>query len=178
MVLTSDQFSGITEDYDSYYPNAYELIIQIYLRDENNIKLQFEDVGSGLGYVLPVLSALSSDSSWEVFIQQPELHLHPALQAVMGDVLIDASISQRVLVETHSEHLLLRVLRRIRQTANGKILDERLSVSPDDVSILYFDRAKDGSTKVKRLRVSSDGEFMDRWPHGFFEERDQELFDE
>jgi predicted ATPase len=46
------------------------------------------------------------------------------------------------------------------------------------VCVLYFDPSPDGTTSVKRLRITEDGEFMDRWPRGFFAERDQELLDE
>lgn len=53
-----------------------------------------------------------------------------------------------------------------------------LQLKAEDVSVLYFDPSPDGTTKVKRLRISDDGEFIDRWPRGFFTEREQDLFDE
>jgi hypothetical protein len=82
------------------------------------------------------------------------------------------------IIETHSEHLLLRVLRRIRQTSNGPTADPELRCLPEAVSILYFEPLPDGSTKIRPIRVSRAGDFMDRWPQGFFAERDRELFDE
>ena len=82
------------------------------------------------------------------------------------------------MVETHSEHLLLRVLKRIRQTTRGLEIDDDLKCAPEAVSVLYFDPHEDGSTQIRQMRVSRLGDFKDRWPHGFFEERGRELFDE
>ena len=97
----------------------------------------------------------------------------------MGDVFIESIGSgKQVLVETHSEHLLLRILKRVRQTHLQAHIAPELKITADDVCVLYFDPSPDGATTVKRLRISEDGEFMDRWPRGFFAERDQELFDE
>lgn len=153
-------------------------IVTIFLRDQNGVKLDFINVGSGIGYVLPVLVSVVNNDGFSL-IQQPELHLHPALQAAMADVFIEGSSTEkRVIVETHSEHLLLRLLRRIRQTSGAQPPSTELRLTPEDVSVLYFDPQLDGTTKVKRLRISEDGEFLDRWPRGFFGERDKELFDE
>ena len=130
--------------------------------------------------MLPVLAVAYSPEDGTAFIQQPELHLHPALQGRMGDFFISAlGISpKQLIIETHSEHMLLRILKRIRQTNGDTLSDDRLKISRDDVSVLYFDPQPNGSTKIKNLRISLDGEFMDRWPKGFFEERYEDLFDE
>jgi predicted ATPase len=126
---------------------------------------------------LPVLCAVFSGGRG--FIQQPELHLHPALQAAMGDVIVEANTSgNQILIETHSEHLLLRILKRVRQTHLKVAIAQELKINAEDVCVLYFDPSPDGTTAVKRLRITEDGEFMDRWPRGFFGERDQELLDE
>ena len=168
---------------DGYELDASEFgfLVELFLRDGKGRKHLFEDVGSGLGYLLPVLCAVFERSGWcsTCFIQQPELHIHPALQAAMGDVFIEGSEEDRqVLVETHSEHLLLRILKRIRQTHLEAAIAPELKINADDVCVLYFDPSPDGTTTVKRLRIMEDGEFMDRWPRGFFAERDQELLDE
>lgn len=150
------------------------------LRDVHGRTLGFEDVGSGIGYVLPVLieSFNPKNRGKVVFLQQPELHLHPALQANLTDVLIEASADRRIVAETHSEHLILRALKRVRQTTNGTLKDPNLALKPQDVAVNYFEPLPDGSTKVHILRVSEDGDFLDRWPRGFFADRDRELFDE
>ncbi len=155
---------------------AYQ--VELFLRDASGRQHYFEDVGSGIGYLLSVLCALDERNNF-CFVQQPELHIHPALQSALGDVFIESSkIGFQQLIETHSEHLLLRILKRIRQTHKQVSIAEELKISADDVCVLYFDPSPDGTTTVKRLRITEDGEFMDRWPRGFFTERDQDLFDE
>lgn len=154
-------------------------LVHMFLNDSQGNKQSFDQVGSGLGYVLPILCSVASPSIRISLLQQPELHLHPALQAALGDVFIESAGDQhQIIIETHSEHLLLRILKRIRQTSQGKLSVPELLLRPDDVVVAYFDPKPDGTTSVKRLRISGDGEFIDRWPRGFFTERDGELFDE
>lgn len=160
-------------------PNGCGFLVELFLRDGQGRKHLFDDVGSGIGYVLPVLCSVFNPQFSTCFIQQPELHIHPALQSAMGDVFIEASnAGKQILIETHSEHLLLRILKRIRQTHLQASIAPELKINADDVCVLYFDPSPDGTTTVKRLRITEDGEFMDRWPRGFFGERDQELLNE
>ncbi|GAB3768272.1 hypothetical protein GCM10028796_31440 [Ramlibacter monticola] len=154
-------------------------IVRLNLKDAHGISHSFADVGSGIGYVLPVLTAVYNLKEGACFVQQPELHLHPALQASMADALIEAaSAGKQVLIETHSEHLLLRALRRVRQTHAGVPLADALRLTPDLLAVLYLNPSADGSTEVRNLRVTLEGDFLDSWPRGFFTERDAELFDE
>lgn len=163
---------------ESTPPNISSLV-HIRLIDSQGRKQAFDQVGSGLGYVLPVLCSVCDRGVAISLIQQPELHLHPALQAAIGDVFVEHSSDEhQIIIETHSEHLLLRILKRIRQASQGKAPAPELDLSPGDVAVVYFDPKPDGTTTVKRLRISEDGEFLDRWPRGFFTERDSELFDE
>lgn len=145
--------------------------------DTSNRRHSFTEVGSGFGYTLPVLSALVSSD--RCYLQQPELHLHPALQAPLADVFVEfARHGKYILVETHSEHILLRLLKRIRQSSKDRPVSEDLRISPNEIAILYFEPTSTDVTKVRRLRVTEDGDFLDYWPKGFFMERDAELFDE
>ena len=160
---------------DECYLWPHELFIRMYLEDSNGLELDFSEVGSGLGYVLPVLVASASGAA--ALIQQPELHLHPALQAAIADVFIDSAQSKRLtVIETHSEHLLLRFLKRIR-LQNSQLCVE-CGLTAEQLAIYYFDSDPSGTTSVVRIRVSDDGDFLDPWPRGFFEERARELFDE
>lgn len=138
-------------------------MVRISLADSKGRRFSFEEVGSGLGYVLPVLCSAANLSWRPVLIQQPELHLHPALQAAMGDVLIDASRQSHstLIVETHSEHLLLRVLKRVRQSSAGTRIPDQLRIASDEVTVVYFNPLPDGTSEVKHLRVSHDGDFME-----------------
>ena len=161
-------------DNDSF---AERLKVNLFLEDSNGRHLDFSEVGSGVSYVMPVLVSLwGTNRSW---IEQPELHLHPAAQCELGDVVIRAFNRGRFsIIETHSEHMLLRVLKRVRKTVSGSADDPELKCLPETLSVLYFEPLADGSTSIRQLRVSRGGDFMDRWPGGFFEERDRELFDE
>jgi hypothetical protein len=182
LILSPSEYIEIAKGTGSEKGNIhkYPMLARLFLIDATGREFDFEEVGSGLGYVLPVLTVLFEDSDSIVIVQQPELHLHPALQSSLGDVFIEAChrASRPILLETHSEHLLLRILKRIRQTHQEWPLDPELRLLASDVSVLYFDPMANGVTRVIQLRVSEDGEFMDRWPKGFFAERDKELFDE
>jgi predicted ATPase len=111
-------------------------------------------------------------------IEQPEVHIHPKLQADLGDLLI-AGIQEprkhQFIIETHSEHLVLRLLRRIRETTNGLVEENEQRLRPERLSVIYVERGAEGP-KIHRLRVDDQGEFIDRWPQGFFEDRAAELF--
>ena len=82
--------------------------------------IEIEDVGVGISQIIPVLEAIFSHS--RVFVQQPELHLHPKLQAQLADVFVEITsknidgyiLHPCFIIESHSEHFLLRLLRRIR----------------------------------------------------------------
>lgn len=133
------------------------------------------EVGAGIPQVVPVIVAALEDRAGLTMIEQPELHIHPMLQTNLGDLFIVASGHRQILIETHSEHLILRALRRIRETNAGELNDGDPPFTPDKLSVVYVEATADGTT-FKQLRVDETGEFVDRWPHGFFEERAKELF--
>lgn len=143
----------------------------------NNADLRVNQVGSGVAQVVPILVA--GFTAHQYFVEQPELHLHPKLQAQLTDFFISrwANYRVRVVLETHSEYLALRALRRIRETSYSNIRHREFTLGPGDVAFYYFDNIG-GTTNITRLRVTNDGEFVDRWPKGFFAERERELFDE
>ena len=112
-----------------------------------------------------------------VCIEQPELHIHPALQVALGDLFteqINKPLSNCFIIETHSEHLMLRLLRRIRETSEGVAPDGR-TLTPDKLAI-YFIEPGGKCILCRSIRVDKEGEFIDNWPNGFFAERAEELF--
>ena len=128
------------------------------------------DVGTGLSQVVPVIAAAVHHRSSFNSIAQPDLHLHPRLQAELGDLFIQAinrTESNRFLLETHSEHLILRLLRRIRETAVGKAPEE-CHLRTDELGIYFFSQ-EDGATKVEMIDADINGEFIQTWPDDFFE---------
>jgi hypothetical protein len=138
------------------------------------------DIGVGVSQVVPVVVGSLMQGDRTVVIEQPELHLHPAIQARLGDLFINGALEDagnRFILESHSEHLMLRLLRRIRETSER---DEGYpsylaELKPEHVSVYYVQSAG-GKTEMVPLRISEDGDFLDRWPNGFFDERAEELF--
>ena len=253
-----------------------------YLYDENNnIDVRLSDIGVGIAQVIPaIVGALDDSHSPRIFaVEQPELHVHPAVQVALGDVFIDSiksiksdsyynneafdkfssmledskkelldrikniddsaidvgmikdkdpldvevflddmikdkdpldaqfkelfkikqsydhniqtafkeltqelvqgilrkieDTNRTMIIETHSEHLLLRLLRRVRETTRGEQTDHILM--PNDLSVIYV-RPTPAGAKFTPLPVTNDGDFDKLWPEGFFEERMEELF--
>ena len=81
------------------------------------------------------------------------------------------------LIETHSEHLLLRIMRRIRETTNGDRKD-KIQITPEDVQILFVKPSRKGEDSIiKKIALDEEGELIDRWPGGFFEEGFEEAME-
>lgn len=134
------------------------------------------EVGAGISQIVPVVvAAIMRSRTSIVMLEQPEIHVHPALQVELGDLLIAAARDRQLIVETHSEHLILRLLRRIRETTDGELPPTVEGFSPDRLSVVYIE-SPPGGVAVKRLHVDASGEFVERWPRGFFEERAGEVF--
>ena len=152
-------------------------ICQLFLRDTDGRVFDFVDVGTGISCVIPVLVDLYAPM---VFFQQPELHLHPAMQSRLADLFVERIQRgmPRFFIESHSEYMLIRVLRRVRETFTGKSVRQNLTIRPDQVAVLYFQPARDGATTITEIPINEYGDFLSPWPQGFFEERARDLFDE
>ncbi|MBP1645660.1 MAG: hypothetical protein H6Q16_1235 [Bacteroidetes bacterium] len=127
---------------------------------QNKLKLDITDVGFGISQVLPIIvQGLLSRKNTLTIIEQPEVHLHPKMQAELADLFIEIiKEGKSLLIETHSEYLLRRLRRRIA--------DE--TISNDDVAI-YFVESKgenERSAILKRLDITSTGDFD--WPKDFY----------
>jgi hypothetical protein len=138
------------------------------------------DIGVGVSQVIPVVVGAMVGDGNLVAIEQPELHLHPAVQSRLGDLFLHSAVTEdnkRFILESHSEHLMLRLLRRIRETTeDGEAdVDYLGAIKPEHVAV-YYVHATETKTEMRPLRISEDGDFLDRWPNGFFEERAEELF--
>ena len=154
-----------------------EPIRDLWLIDKRtSTKVSHRDVGIGVSQVLPVLVSAFAYKNAILAMEQPELHLHPALQAELGDVFIDSALKGQntFVLETHSEHLILRILRRIRETTANKNTASA-PVKPEDVAMLYVQTGPEGAI-VTELRVDAHGRLLDPCPDGFFEEDFRELF--
>ena len=119
-------------------------------------------VGVGVSQALPVLvMALAAPPGSVLLLEQPELHLHPAVQQRLADFLLACAASGRqVIVETHSDHLVTRLRRRIAEDAGDELVGS--------VAVVLAERDTDG-TRFRRLPTNRYGGF-DEWPDGFFDE--------
>jgi hypothetical protein len=136
-------------------------------RRQTPVDVGLSDVGFGISQILPLLVQSLAASNQIITVEQPEVHIHPRLQADLGDLLIEAIKPPRrnqFIIETHSEHLALRLQRRVREK----------NVSPQDIAVLFVSRGLDGA-RVEPLRLDDQGDFMDDFPGGFFPERLREL---
>jgi len=161
-----------------YYILAQPAAVRLFLQDGSGHNVELQDVGSGIPFVLPILYAVACGGL--VRIQQPELHLHPALQSSIADVFVEEinrDLNTQFIVETHSEHLLLRLLRRIRDVEKGQCISEDLKLANDQAAVYYFDPQLSGGTVVTRQLITPLGDFYTDWPRGFFAERNRDLFD-
>ena len=134
----------------------YEFLVKKY-KDGPEIRLT--DIGFGVSQVLPVLILCYYAPEGSILIlEQPEAHLHPKVQSELADVLIDVVKNRnvQVILESHSEHLLLRLMRRIAE--------EQISV---DDTALYFCQINDGTSEIERLDVDEYGNIRN-WPQNFF----------
>lgn len=135
------------------------------------------EMGTGISQVLPILIASKIRHESTIFIEQPELHLHPALQSELADEFISSAKKRKndFFIETHSEHLLLRMMKRMKQTSEGTLKDKKHALRPEDINLLYVDTNK-GKTFILELELDEDGTLLDPWPGGFFEEGFNERF--
>ncbi len=141
---------------------ADSTLYQVWLkRTEESPEALITDMGIGVSQVLPVLVlCYYVPEGSTIILEQPELHLHPSVQAGLADVFMDC-IKKRglqIILESHSEHLLRRLQRRIAEQEND--------LSPDDAA-LYFCQIHDGESKLTPLQLNVFGE-IHNWPHDFF----------
>jgi predicted ATPase len=136
----------------------------------------FAQVGSSLGYLLPILVVLGQDNSCG--IEEPELHLHPTAQEELADVFLHANRPGRVIViESHSELFLLKIARRMKETyergENGNVhlmpAQQRLSVKPDAIGIYVFSSGRQRGAEVRQIKMMADGSLDDDWPRDIFD---------
>jgi predicted ATPase len=141
---------------------------------KTGIKVNVSDLGFGVSQLLPVIvQGFAATDGLMFIIEQPEIHLHPKAQSELGDLMIDiagikkgerSELPKTLLIETHSEHLITRLQRRI---AEGII-------SHDDVAIYFVEATNEGS-KFALIKMDEYGRF-ENWPAGFFAEDADEMF--
>ena len=145
----------------------------------NRLPVRVPDVGVGISQLLPVVvAALDPGRPGITAIEQPELHLHPRVQVELGDLFASQAAKGGIfLIETHSEHLLLRFMKRMRQTYDGTLGNGNPRVRPEDIAVYFVEIDPDGTeTLIREMPLNERGELVKAWPGGFFEEDLHEIF--
>jgi hypothetical protein len=180
------RYSASPDDFDS--DSLLNRELQEFLGETPNHKLTLTDlrrdvsvdpsnIGAGVSQVIPVLVSVLDTKSKVTAIEQPELHLHPAVQCALADLFVRAtrvSDERFFLLESHSEHLLLRLMRRIRETQKGDTPSDDLLLGPDGITILFVE-THEGRSVYREMPLNERGELIKAWPGGFFEEDMNEL---
>jgi len=127
---------------------------------KNNTKINYKMGGLGAENILPVIAQSVAAEEKIIVLEEPERRAHPGLQAKMADLFVDCSVKNQFIIETHSENLLLGILKKIR---DGEI-------SHRDVQISYV-YIKNGQSQIDELEINEQGRFGSSWRDGFFNER-------
>ncbi len=154
----------------------YEVFVRV---NQSSSKVKISDVGFGISQALPVIvQAFYAGDNSTIIMEQPEIHLHPKVQADLADIFIEALHSKvtmrhsdfhpnhprnlrkrenlQFIIESHSEHFLTRLQRRIAEEV----------LSPEEVAIYFVDN-KEGKATIEELRINEYGE-IENWPENFF----------
>src|SRR5690606_11559694 len=124
-------------------------------------------VGVGVSQVLPILvMCLLAESDSTLVFEQPELHLHPKVQTLLGDFFLSIALSHKqCIVETHSEYLIDRLRFRIAASPIHDNLEEKTKI--------YFVEKPEQHTKFREVIINEYGAIPD-WPKGFFDQSQQQ----
>ena len=136
--------------------NLYRAIVRTF---SSRVPTALTDVGFGVSQVLPALVLLYYvPEGSTVLMEQPEIHLHPAVQSGLADLMLSVAKARNVqiIVESHSEHLMRRLQRRVAEE----------ETSAEDVK-LYFVSTERGTAHIADLELNKWGE-IENWPENFF----------
>ena len=157
-------FSGCAIDVQQV-PNANAVTLGIRTSSDTRF-LRPVHCGFGITQILPIIVAiLSRNRGSLLLIENPEVHLHPAGQALMGQLLAEAAQAGiQIIVETHSDHVLNGIRRSVKSAR----------ISADDVAIHFFRPRLPDAAQVLTPNIDSSGN-IDIWPEGFFDQFDKDM---
>jgi hypothetical protein len=139
-------------------------------RSPNASEVLITDVGFGVSQILPVLVlCYYVPEGSTIILEQPEIHLHPSVQAGLADVFIDVIKTRNVqiILESHSEHLLRRLQRRVAEEKDG--------LTNEDIELYFCSMDDEGDSQLTSLQVDRYGNITN-WPDNFFGDEMGDLF--
>ena len=148
----------------------FEAVIKdgiIYLEMESGttgekVKVNLSEVGFGISQVFPiVVEGLRMLPASTLIVESPEAHLHPKMQMQLADFFISLALSSKnVIVETHSDHIVNRLVRRI--------IEDEQSILKDKIAIYFINPSEEGAI-VEEVKIDEDRGIIN-WPDGFFDQ--------
>ncbi len=128
----------------------------------NKTQVNIADVGFGVSQIFPIiLEGLRINPGQTLLLEQPEIHLHPRMQMQLADYIISLALAEKnVILETHSDHIVNRLIRRMAEDKSGK-LAEMIGV--------YFVSQDDDGSKIEEVSLSPK-EGIVNWPEEFFDQ--------
>lgn len=151
---------GLIESFEVRPVTPRGKLFQVWVRRHNEAaEVLITDVGFGVSQILPVITlCYYAPEGSTIILEQPEIHLHPRVQAALADVIVDASRIRniQIILESHSEHLLRRLQRRVAEQA----------LAAEQVA-LYFCVMEAGESKLVPLEMDTFGTIAN-WPADFF----------
>ncbi|MBE6043449.1 AAA family ATPase [Clostridium thermopalmarium] len=134
----------------------------LFIKDKSTgITNNLLDVGVGTSQLLPIIvESINSKDNSTIIIEEPEVHIHPGAQSKLGDLFVECCKegNKQFIIETHSIFLVTQI----------EILVAQGKIDAKDVGVYYFRYGENGAI-VKDMKLSSNGQFEESWPTGFFD---------
>lgn len=158
----------IADSFDTTYDEVNNTIYGKIKPKMLSEEVRMDSLGVGFSQLAPIiLLCLTSGFGDTILLEQPELHLHPSVQQKFGDFLLVMSKDKQIIVETHSDHLLNRVRRRVAESQTN---------TEGSVGI-YFAQREEGLTEFRLAELDSNGRYkMTDFPKGFFDQGAEDAF--
>tara|TARA_B110000495_G_C23008223_1_gene595973 strand:- start:1045 stop:2061 length:1017 start_codon:yes stop_codon:yes gene_type:complete len=136
--------------------------------EDNSKEIPLEQSGNALKSILFLLGDALRSKKSVIILEEPENKLHPKIQGNLIELLAGLSVenNNRIIIETHSEHFILRIQKLIRE--------KKIKLENVAINYVYLDEDGEGS-KIDYMQLNENGKFINKWRHGFFNERLNEL---
>ena len=156
----------IADSVNAQYQSKWGREIKVQISNSTTMH-DLTHVGVGVSQVLPILvMCLLADPDSTLVLEQPELHLHPRVQTLLGDFFLSVALCHKqCIVETHSEHLIDRLRYRIAATTTQQELNSKTKI--------YFVEKKSKGSMFQEVSINEYGA-ISNWPPGFFDQSHQE----
>ncbi|OED31775.1 hypothetical protein BHE17_04700 [Planococcus maritimus] len=141
-------------------------IYEIQITNNSGFNTPINHVGFGMSQVLPIIvEGLRLKEGATLVLEQPEIHLHPSIQSLLFDFLYSLTLSgKKVIVETHSDHLITRMRRRVAEDTSNRL--------SENINLMFIGNRTEDNYKI--LNMSEMGA-LEYWPPGFFDQYERDL---